>query len=109
MPSASVACLVDFSASAFCHKDQSFFKPTLLSFRLHPSSTDSVVVMEEGGRGKRPDSDPDSPQLELEATSEPIFMSADLFKPTNATLSRVSDRTVGGTGGSTWGRSLATK
>lgn len=53
--------------------------------------------MEEGGRGKAPDSDPESPQMELETTSsEPIFMSPEMFKPSNTMLSRVSDRAVGG-------------
>lgn len=62
-----------------------------------PSFTDSVVVLEEGGRGKAPDSDPESLQMDLEATSsEPIFMSADMFKPSNTMLSRVSDQAVGG-------------
>ncbi|MCJ8748152.1 hypothetical protein PDJAM_G00161780 [Pangasius djambal] len=58
---------------------------------IQRSNTDSVVVLEEGGRGKAPDSDPESPQMELEATSsEPIFMSANMFKPSNTMLSRSS-------------------
>lgn len=63
-----------------------------------PSSTDSVVVLEEGVRDKAPDSDSESPQMDVEATaSEPIFMSADMFKPSTTTmLSRVSDGTEGG-------------
>lgn len=56
-----------------------------------------MVVLEEGGRGKTQDSEPESPQMEFEATSsEPIFMNADMFKPSNNMLSRVSDRAVGG-------------
>ncbi|KAI5620298.1 tuberin isoform X4, partial [Silurus asotus] len=61
--------------------------------RLHRSISwaDSVVVLEEGGRGKARDSDPESPQMELEPpSSEPIFLSADMFKPSSAVLSRSS-------------------
>ncbi|KAF5895662.1 tuberin isoform X1, partial [Clarias magur] len=64
-------------------------KPSL----FQRSNTDSVVVLEEGVRGKAPDSDPESPQMDMEATaSEPIFMSADMFKPSTTTpmLSRSS-------------------
>ncbi|XP_060716149.1 tuberin isoform X2 [Tachysurus vachellii] len=58
---------------------------------IQRSNTDSVVVLEEGGQGKAPESDPESPQMELEgATSEPIYMSADMFKPSNTMLSRSS-------------------
>ncbi|KAF7689317.1 hypothetical protein HF521_012670 [Silurus meridionalis] len=62
-------------------------KPSL----IQRSNTDSVVVLEDGGRGKARDSDPESPQMELEPpSSEPIFLSADMFKPSSAVLSRSS-------------------
>lgn len=74
-----------------------FLSPSCLFFLTPPVPTDTVVVLEEGGRGKAPDSDPESPQMELETTSsEPIFMSPEMFKPSNTMLSRVSDRAVGG-------------
>ncbi|XP_047659419.1 tuberin isoform X2 [Tachysurus fulvidraco] len=58
---------------------------------IQRSNTDSVVVLEEGGQGKAAESDPESPQMELEgAASEPIFMSNDLFQPSNTMLSRSS-------------------
>ncbi|XP_053333659.1 tuberin isoform X2 [Clarias gariepinus] len=58
-------------------------KPSL----IQRSNTDSVVVLEEGVRDKAPDSDSESPQMDVEATaSEPIFMSADMFKPSTTTM-----------------------
>ncbi|XP_060755118.1 tuberin isoform X2 [Neoarius graeffei] len=75
------------ASSAPSDAPQRHNKPTL----IQRSNTDSVVVLEEGGRGKAPDSDPESLQMDLEATSsEPIFMSADMFKPSNPMLSRSS-------------------
>ncbi|XP_053085916.1 tuberin isoform X3 [Pangasianodon hypophthalmus] len=75
------------ASSATSDAPQRHNKPSL----IQRSNTDSVVVLEEGGRGKAPDSDPESLQMELEATSsEPIYMSANMFKPSNAMLSRSS-------------------
>ncbi|KAK3511238.1 hypothetical protein QTP70_033632 [Hemibagrus guttatus] len=75
------------SASSAASDAPQHHKPSL----IQRSNTDSVVVLEEDGRGKAPESDPESLQMELEAaSSEPIFMSADIFKPSNAMLSRSS-------------------
>ncbi|XP_058236188.1 tuberin isoform X2 [Hemibagrus wyckioides] len=75
------------ASSAPSDAPQHHHKPSL----IQRANTDSVVVLEEGGRGKAPESDPESPQMELEAaSSEPIYMSADMFKPSNAMLSRSS-------------------
>ncbi|XP_062865844.1 tuberin isoform X2 [Trichomycterus rosablanca] len=60
---------------------------------IQRANTDSAVVPEESfvGVGRAPESDPESPQAELEATaSEPIFISDDMFKPAGAALSRSS-------------------
>ncbi|XP_053531955.1 tuberin isoform X2 [Ictalurus punctatus] len=75
------------ASSAPTDAPQRHNKPSL----IQRSNTDTVVVLEEGGRGKAPDSDPESPQMELETTSsEPIFMSPEMFKPSNTMLSRSS-------------------
>ncbi|TSK18061.1 Tuberin [Bagarius yarrelli] len=75
------------ASSAPSDAPQRHNKPSL----IQRSNTDSVVVLEEGGHGKAPESDPESPQMDLEAaSSEPIYMSADMFKPSNAMLSRSS-------------------
>ncbi|KAF4075380.1 hypothetical protein AMELA_G00234040 [Ameiurus melas] len=75
------------ASSARTDAPQRHNKPSL----IQRSNTDTVVVLEEGGRGKAPDSDPESLQMELETTSsEPIFMSPEMFKPSNTMLSRSS-------------------
>ncbi|XP_053471231.1 tuberin isoform X2 [Ictalurus furcatus] len=75
------------ASSAPIDAPQRHNKPSL----IQRSNTDTVVVLEEGGRGKAPDSDPESPQMEPETTSsEPIFMSPEMFKPSNTMLSRSS-------------------
>ncbi|KAK1803071.1 hypothetical protein P4O66_021606 [Electrophorus voltai] len=63
-------------------------KPSL----IQRSNTDSVVELEEGGRGKGPDSPCDSAELaEFEVVpSGPIFISPEKYKPSCATLSRSS-------------------
>ncbi|XP_076845462.1 tuberin isoform X2 [Brachyhypopomus gauderio] len=63
-------------------------KPSL----IQRSNTDSVVELEEGGRGKAPDSPCDPPEMgEFEAMpSDPIIIGPETSKPPSATLSRSS-------------------